>query len=75
MRTVQLTLDEALVKAVDRAAKRQRTSRSGLTRAALRAWLSRSNEEDLERRHRAGYENKPASEFSEWEGEQAWGDK
>lgn len=48
MRTVQLTLDEELVDAVDRTAKKLGTTRSGFTRAAL----LRSKEREMERKHR-----------------------
>ena len=77
MRTVQMTLDEALVRAVDRAAKRLGTTRSGFTREALRASLRSVREREQEARHRAGYERKPvrAAEVSLWEPEQAWPDE
>jgi metal-responsive CopG/Arc/MetJ family transcriptional regulator len=39
MKTVQMTLDEQLVKAVDRAARKLGTTRSGFTREALRSAL------------------------------------
>jgi len=39
MKTVQMTLDEHLVKAVDSAAKKLGTTRSGFTREALRSAL------------------------------------
>jgi metal-responsive CopG/Arc/MetJ family transcriptional regulator len=60
MKTVQMTLDEQLVKAVDSAARKLGTIRSGFTREALRE----------------GYKLKPVrrSEFSDWESEQLWGD-
>ncbi len=76
-RTVQMTLDEELVDAVDHAAKRLRTTRSALTRDALRAALARIRVQELERKHRAGYARKPVkrAEFSIWEKEQAWGDR
>ena len=41
MRTVQMTLDDELVKAVDRVSKQLRTSRSAFTRSALREALAR----------------------------------
>ena len=77
MRTVQMTLNDDLVKAVDRVAKQLNTSRSAFTRKALREALSRYNLEQLERKHREGYERRPvtADEFSVWETEQAWGDE
>ena len=77
MKTIQMTLDDDLVKAVDRIAKRLHTSRSAFTRKALREALDRYNLEQLERKHRQGYERHPeaAGEFSVWETEQAWGDE
>lgn len=76
MKTVQMTLDEDLVKAVDKAAKQLGTSRSSFAREALRSALKRMRMSALERKHRAGYERKPVrrGEFDAWENEQAWGD-
>jgi metal-responsive CopG/Arc/MetJ family transcriptional regulator len=76
MRTVQLTLDEELVEAVDRVAKELGTTRSAFTRQALRAALARRKEHALERKHREGYLRKPPKpgEFEIWEGEQVWGE-
>jgi len=54
MRTVQLTLDEELVDAVDKIARKLGTTRSGFTREALRAALARSKEREKERKHREG---------------------
>jgi predicted transcriptional regulator len=77
MKTVQMTLDEDLVQAVDRVSKQLNTSRSAFTRKALREALARYSVEQLERKHRKGYERQPvgADEFSVWETEQAWGDE
>ncbi len=77
MKTVQMTLDEDLVQAVDRISKKLHTSRSAFTRKALREALARYNLEQLEHKHRKGYEQHPvgADEFSAWETEQAWGDE
>jgi len=76
MRTVQLTLDEELVDAVDRIARKLGTTRSGFTREALRAALARSKEREKERKHREGYLRKPPrrGEFEVWEREQVWGE-
>ncbi|MCG8583371.1 MAG: ribbon-helix-helix domain-containing protein, partial [Pirellulales bacterium] len=76
MRTIQMTLDEDLVEAVDRAVKKLKTSRSAFTRAALRAALGELNMKQLEAKHRRGYERQPVAddEFSIWESEQDWGD-
>ena len=77
MRTIQMTLDDDLVKAVDLVSKQLHKSRSAFTRKALREALSRYNLEQLERKHRQGYKRHPvtADEFSIWETEQAWGDE
>ena len=77
MRTIQMTLDDDLVKIVDSVSKQLHTSRSAFTRKALREALSRYHLDQLERKHRQGYERHPvtAGEFSIWETEQAWGDE
>ena len=76
MRTIQMTLDDDLVKAVDRVSKQLHTNRSAFTRKALREALSRYSLEQLERKHREGYMRRPVDtdEFSVWKQEQAWGD-
>ena len=75
MKTVQMTLDEHLVKAVDSAAKKLGTTRSAFTRDALRSALKTVRVKELEARHREGYRCKPVKggEF-DWESEQVWGD-
>jgi predicted transcriptional regulator len=76
MKTVQMTLDEQLVKAVDSAAKKLGKTRSGFTREALRSALREVRARELESKHRQGYKRKPVKrgEFSDWESEQVWGD-
>lgn len=76
MRTVQMTLEPALVKAVDRAARRLGISRSTFARRALAAALDRLRIEALERRHREGYRRNPVrrGEFDVWHKEQVWPD-
>ena len=76
MKTVQMTLDEHLVKAVDIAARKLGTTRSGFTREALRTALKEVRIKELEAKHREGYKHKPVrrGEFSNWEAEQIWGD-
>jgi len=74
MKTVQMTLDEDLVEAVDRVARKLGTSRSAFTRDALRQALARVRARNLEQRHRAGYARLPVrrGEFGVWEREQVW---
>ncbi|OGW48500.1 MAG: CopG family transcriptional regulator [Nitrospirae bacterium RBG_19FT_COMBO_58_9] len=76
MKTVQMTLDEGLVDAVDKAAKRIGTTRSAFAREALRAALGKVRVKEMERKHREGYRQKPVGkgEFSDWEEEQVWGE-
>ena len=76
MKTVQMTLDEALVEEVDRAAQSLGTTRSAFTRDALRDALFRVRERAMEEKHRAGYVRHPVreGEFSGWEDEQVWVD-
>lgn len=77
MRVVQLTMDSALVDAVDRAAKKLGKTRSAFAREALRRAVARVAEQALEKRHGEGYRKKPVrkGEFDAWESEQAWGDE
>ena len=77
MRTVQMTLDDSLIREVDRIAKKLHINRSAFTRKALQEALARYKTEQLEQRHRQGYEQHPPGpdEFAVWETEQAWGDE
>ena len=76
MRTVQMTLDDDLVSAVDKIVRKLKTTRSAFARKALKDAIRRANTNMLEKRHKKGYELYPASktEFSVWESEQEWGD-
>jgi metal-responsive CopG/Arc/MetJ family transcriptional regulator len=76
MRTVQMTIDEPLLAAVDRAVRRLRTTRSEFTRQALRGALEDVARRELEARQARGYRTRPVrrGEFSRWEAEQAWPD-
>ena len=76
MKTIQMTLDEDLVSAVDRAVRKLGTNRSAFTRSALKEALRKVRATELEQKHREGYARKPAKgEFDIWESEQAWGDE
>jgi metal-responsive CopG/Arc/MetJ family transcriptional regulator len=76
MRTVQMTLDDDLVEAVDEIAKKLQTTRSAFAREALRNAVAKYHITDLELKHRQGYEAHPTTEaeFGVWEEEQDWGD-
>ena len=77
MRTIQMTLDDELVKKVDIIASELNTTRSAFTRDALRKAVKQYNIRRLELKHRQGYEAHPVNqeEFSVWENEQNWGDE
>ena len=76
MRTIQMTLDDELVEAVDKLVKKLKTTRSAFARKALREAIKQVNIKTLENKHKKGYEIYPVSktEFSVWESEQEWGD-
>ena len=77
MRTIQMTLDDDLVKNVDKIATELNTTRSAFTRDALREAVEQYNIRRLELKHRQGYADYPVNkeEFSVWEKEQNWGDE
>ena len=74
METIQVVLDQKLLRAADAAARRTRQNRSALIRDALRAHLRRLQIHALEDQERAAYTRQPASleESLMWEGEAAW---
>ena len=59
MKTVQMTLGDELVKAVNRVVKKLGTTRSAFTRDALRAALKSIETAEKERRDREGYAARP----------------
>ena len=77
MKTVQMTLDEDLIKSIDKAARQLHTTRSAFARQALREALKKFVLKRMEVQHKKGYQNQPVSkdEFSLWESEQVWGDE
>ena len=76
MRTIQMTLDDDLVRTVDNLVKGLHTTRSAFARHALRHAIRDVQVRGMEERHRAGYARRPVSrdEFAVWEREQKWGD-
>ena len=61
MRTIQMTLDDDLVRKVDAIVKELKTTRSAFTRRALRDAIERLNIKRLEEKDRKGYELHPVS--------------
>ncbi|MBK7896688.1 MAG: ribbon-helix-helix protein, CopG family [Anaerolineaceae bacterium] len=76
MKTIQMTIDEALLEAVDTAVRDLSTSRSAFLREALQQALRARQIADLERQQIAGYERHPVApdEFDIWQDEQLWED-
>lgn len=74
MRTIQMTLDEDLIEAVDTLVKKLKTTRSAFTRSALRDAVKMYHKRQLEEKHIKGYQKHPVkeTEFNVWE--QVWGD-
>jgi metal-responsive CopG/Arc/MetJ family transcriptional regulator len=61
METIQIVLENDLLKAADRAARKLKTNRSALFREALRAHLKRLELVEKEKRDREGYVRYPDS--------------
>jgi len=74
MATIQVVIDDRLLRAADRMAKKQQVNRSALLREALRIYLKTEHFRELERREREAYERTPddPSEVALWEGVAAW---
>lgn len=75
MKTIQMTIDERLLEAVDKLSRARKITRSALIRDALQTELRREETRAAESRHAQGYADKPvrAGEFDVWLDEQDWG--
>ena len=67
MKTISITVDETLLRAVDRAAKAGKRTRSDVCRLALRAWLARARHAQHVREEHEAYRTHPV-EPDEFEG-------
>jgi len=75
VQTIQVVLDEELLRATDRLAKDSKMNRSALIREALRSYLKGARYRELERRDREGFEMQPdEGESAAWEGIASWPD-
>jgi metal-responsive CopG/Arc/MetJ family transcriptional regulator len=74
MATIQVLLDEELLKTADKAAKREKVNRSALIRQALEEHLKRLAIRDVEERDRSGYQAKPQrkEEYLPWQEAAVW---
>ncbi len=77
LKTIQITIDESLLRRVDEAVEALDTNRSALFRRAVEEELRRQEILELERRDAEGYAKYPEQpgEFDVWHAEQAWGDE
>ena len=75
MKTIQMTIDDRLLKLVDKMSRARNTSRSAFIRDALEAEIRRARTREEEARHAEGYAHKPVEpgEFDVWVDEQDWG--
>jgi metal-responsive CopG/Arc/MetJ family transcriptional regulator len=70
--TIQVVLEEGLLRAADRAARRLKLNRSAFIREALREHLKRLRSREKEQLDRKGYERYPDDEFAVWDAVAAW---
>jgi metal-responsive CopG/Arc/MetJ family transcriptional regulator len=77
MKTISVSLDEDLLRRVDREVRSAKQTRSQLFRIVLRDWLTSRRRRRLAAEDRAGYERQPvgAGEFSGLIGAQAFDDE
>lgn len=74
MKTIQVVVDEATLRAADREARRAGVNRSALIRRAIAYYAKKRLEAELEAKQRAGYERQPEApgEFDAWDLVQQW---
>jgi metal-responsive CopG/Arc/MetJ family transcriptional regulator len=74
MKTIQMTLDDQLLKQIDEIIKDLKISRSAYIRDSIRHYLKQTDIKQMEKQHRDGYQKFPVKkgEFDVWEDEQIW---
>lgn len=73
MQTIQVVIEEELLRTTDRAARRLKTNRSALIRESLRRHLRHLSSLERERRDREGYQRTPeTSDLAVWDKVLAW---
>jgi metal-responsive CopG/Arc/MetJ family transcriptional regulator len=75
MKTIQMTIDDRLLKLVDKLSRARKITRSAFIRDALEAEIRRERIREAETRHAEGYARAPVApgEFDVWLDEQDWG--
>lgn len=76
MKTIELTIDEALLEEIDRATRSLDVSRETFIRSALHRALREQTAAGLEQQHARGYAHHPQQpdELDEWEAGRVWGE-
>lgn len=77
MKAVQFTIEEALLRQIDRDPETKRAGRSAFLRQAAREYLARRRDRAIRDAYRRGYREKPvrADEFGPLIEGQAWPDE
>ena len=74
MRTIQITIDERLLKALDRDVEVKRIGRSAVLRKAAFDYLRRKRRQEIEEEYRRAYA-KADPELRGWTSEAVWPDE
>jgi metal-responsive CopG/Arc/MetJ family transcriptional regulator len=74
MQTIQVVLEDSLLRAADRAVRRLKINRSAFIRAALRHHLKGLETLEREKQDREGYRRRPAEldDMGAWDEAAAW---
>jgi metal-responsive CopG/Arc/MetJ family transcriptional regulator len=74
MKPIQILMDEAMIAAIDREAKRRKMDRSKLLRAAVADYLANQRRREREEQDRRGYAAAPqrTEEYEPWLAAQVW---
>lgn len=77
MKTIQITMDEALLARLDKAEEVQQIGRSAVLRRATAEYLARQSRVEIARQYQKAYGANAGigKEFKGWEGEAAWMDE
>jgi metal-responsive CopG/Arc/MetJ family transcriptional regulator len=59
--TISITIDQKLLRAIDRAVRATRRTRSDVVRSALTEWLERQRLKRMAAEDRAGYQSRPVT--------------
>lgn len=76
MKTIEVSVDEAIIGEVDRVSSSLSMTREDFARTALELALRHKSTIALEQQHSQGYARHPADvdDIAEWEPEQEWGE-